>query len=264
MEDTLEAIQFIANSANRMRVLDALTAEPRARREIEPETGVSRSTVSRTLDRCGNRGWVASEGSRYWITPLGREMTSAFRAFLETTEGIQHLGEAVRWLPEPVRSIDFRHFRDAVIVTPEPTNPSAPFDHGLERILEADTYRALTSTALPRYVEAVRDAVAAGELEVASVHPVGFFERIADDSTRLEPWRNLEAHVRVYRGRVPIDFHITDDLVLIWLGGVVDGDLEVYGLMESDEPAVLAWAESLYEEYRDQAEPLDIDLLVGE
>lgn len=262
MEDTLEAVSYLANSANRVRVLDALTDDPRPRREIESETGVSRSTVSRTLDECASRGWVESEGSRYWITPFGEAIASAFRSHRATTAGILHLGEAVNWLPAPLHSVDFRHLGDASVVTPTPSDPAAPFDHGVEYIYASRSFRVLSSTALPRYVEAVRDEVVAGDLEFEAVTAARFYEQDLDDPDRIATWRAIADRSWVYDGRVPVDLHIADDTVLLWLGDVVDGDLEVHGLLETDNPTVLDWARSLYGEYRDEAEPLDPDALV--
>ena len=71
MKGALEEIQFMANSANRVRVLDALGGAPASRRELQEETGVARSTAARVLDDAEARGWVDSEGSRYRLTPGG-------------------------------------------------------------------------------------------------------------------------------------------------------------------------------------------------
>ena len=148
MERALEEIQFLANSANRVRVLETLTDEPATRRELQEEAGVPRSTAGRVLDEAEARGWVDSAGSRYTITPLGEAGVAAFRTYVETTKGMQHLGEAIDWLPEPVHALGFRHFRDATITTPTDGNPTAPFDRGLELIRAADEYRGLTRNSL--------------------------------------------------------------------------------------------------------------------
>lgn len=61
----------------------------------------------------------------------------------------------------------------------------------------------------------------------------------------------------IYEGRIPIGLHIRDDAVLIWLGEFIDDCLDIHGLLESTNPTVVAWAESLYPEYRTGAELLD-------
>lgn len=58
-------------------------------------------------------------------------------------------------------------------------------------------------------------------------------------------------------GNVPIDGHIVDRRVLIRSSERRAGELEVYGLLEGANPSVMSWAESLYEAYRADSEPLD-------
>jgi len=60
--------------------------------------------------------------------------------------------------------------------------------------------------------------------------------------------------------------HVVDGTALIWLCDEdSDGkDVIVKGLLESDHRAVVSWAESLYEEYRSEAEPMDSGMLPPE
>jgi hypothetical protein len=51
--------------------------------------------------------------------------------------------------------------------------------------------------------------------------------------------------------------HIIDETVVLWLGRVDGNQWEGRGLLESENPAVVSWAESLYGDYRAEAEPLD-------
>ena len=53
----------------------------------------------------------------------------------------------------------------------------------------------------------------------------------------------------------------TDDVVLIGLGQVRGDDVYTAGVLESENPAVLSWAESLFEVYRAEAERLTPDML---
>lgn len=92
MDDVLGDVQFLANSANRIRVLEALRDGPASRRELQEETGVPRSTAARVLDDAEARGWVDSRGSQYRITPVGEVTVSEFRAYVKTMQGIRHLG----------------------------------------------------------------------------------------------------------------------------------------------------------------------------
>lgn len=259
MDDALAEIRFLASSANRVRVLEALADGATTRREVEERTGVARSTVARALNEAEDRGWVDSEGSRYWTTPVGAARVSAFRAYLETTAGMQHLGAALRWLPDPVRSLDFRHFRDAELTYPTPDNPAAPFDRGLALLNGADEYRSLTQNSFPRYMEVVRDRVERGELDFEGIVTGAFVEVLRSDPERASVWRDIADRTWMYDGHVPLNMQIADETVVLWLCGADhDGeDVVVKGLLESDDAAVVSWVASCYEEFRSEADPLE-------
>ena len=254
MEPSLEDVQFLANSANRVQVLTALVDEQATRRELQDEVDGSRSTVARILDEAETRGWVDSEGTRYWLTPLGEGMVADFRSYLARVEGHQHLGELVNHLPPPLFALDSRHYSDAEIVELTPDNPAAPFSRAFELFQGATEYRGLNSTALPEHVKVLRDRIEERSLEFEQVIEKSFVETLRDDQERSAVWASLTDRVWVYDGVVPINVHVVDGTVLVWLG---ESRGEVAGLFVSDDPAVVTWAESLYEEYRDDAEPLD-------
>lgn len=263
MNSTLEAIQFFANSANSVRVFETLADGSTTSSELSERTGASRSTVGRILDEGESRGWIESAGSRYELTATGEIMIEEFRAYMETIEGVRYLGVAIDWLPPPAHDIDYRDLRDAEVTTSTTANPAAPFDRGIELIRAADQYRGLTSTAIPRYVEEIRNRlVREADWDCEGVIEASFIETLRGDLERVAPWYELaEAEVSwIYDGRVPINMHVVDDTVMIWLGDRDDG-LEVYGLLESSNPNVRSWAESLYEEYRAEAELLDGSML---
>jgi predicted transcriptional regulator len=266
MEGALEEIQFLANSASRIRVLDALAGDPATRRELQEETGVPRSTAARALDDAEARGWVHSEGSRYRITSAGAARVSEFRDYVETTRGMQHLGEAIDWLPEPARSLDFRHLRNATITTPMETNPTAQFDRGMELVRDAEAYRGLTQNSLPEYMRVLRDRVVQGRLDFQGVIERGLVDVLSDDPARAALWHDIADRMWLYDGHVPLNMHVVDGTVLIWLCDEdSDGkDVIVKGLVESDHPAVVSWAESLYEEYRSESEQMDPGMLPPE
>lgn len=265
MKSTLEAIRFFANSANAVRVFEELADGPASSRDLAERTGASRSTVARILDDGESRGWISSTGSRYELTTVGQVMIEAFRDHMETVEGVRHLGEAVNWLPPPAHEIDYRDLRTAVVTQSTPDNPAAAFDRGLELIREAGRYRGLTFTAVPSYVAALGAGLRERELDFEGVIEAGFLETLREDPERVGPWRELAqtGSVWVYPGTVPINLHVVDDTTAVWLGRGRADELDVYGLLESDEPSVLAWAESLFAQYRSDGELLEEGMLPG-
>ena len=263
MEGALEDIQFLANSENRILVLSALTQEPASRRQLQQDTGVPRSSVARVLNEAETRKWVGSEGSKYWITPRGKAMITEIRRSIAATEGVKHLGTAINWLPEPVYDLDFSYFNDARITLPTQANPTAAFDRGLDRISDANTYRGLTQNSLPQYMQVIRDQVESGSLEFEGVIEKRFIEIIRNDPERAETWSAVADQMWVFEGHVPMNMHLVDDTAMIWLCEEDEegNDVVPKGLLETENPHVVSWAESFYEEYLDAARPLSFERL---
>ncbi|UPV73741.1 hypothetical protein M0R89_14485 [Halorussus limi] len=265
IEPTLDAIRVFANSANSVRVFEALTDGPTTSRDLAERTGASRSTVARILDEGESREWIRSEGSRYELTDLGSVMIREFRDYVRTLEGVQHLGEAVHWLPSPARSLDFRHFCDADVITPTRPDPSEPYDYVAEAIRTATELRSLVELAMRRYVEIIDDRSEAGQLDAQVVLEASWFDHLGAESEQVPLWRRRAERNGVwkYEGDVPINLHIFDEQVVLWLGDRVGDERMVRGVLATENPTVESWAESLYEEYRAASEPLDPETLPG-
>ena len=266
MDATIDDIQFLANSANRIQVLEALTSGAASRRELQDATGAPRSTAARVLDDAESRGWVRSEGSRYWLTSLGEAMITEFRRYLEATEGIHHLGPAIDWLPEPAWELDFHYFREAEVTTPTEANPTAHLDRAMDHFRESDSYRGLTQNSLPEYMKTLHSRVVEGQLDFEGVIEASFIDVLCSDPERATLWRDIANRMWLYNGHVPLNMHIVDGTVLLWLcdENKAGDDILVKGLLESTHPDVVSWAESLYEEHRSDAEPLDPVVLPSE
>ncbi|MFC7228368.1 hypothetical protein N0B31_13220 [Salinirubellus salinus] len=264
MDSPLDGIAFLVRSENRVCVLRTVAAETATRRELRDGLSMSRTTLGRVLNEFEERGWIRRTGDGYTTTPAADAILTKFVPLLETMEGIYNLGEAIEWLPPPARAVELRHFRDATVTTSTPDNPAAPFDRGLEAIRDADRYRGLTSTAIPSYVQALRECLRGG-LDFEGIIEASFVATLRDEPQRVDPWYDFAERETawLYDGRVPINMHLLDDVVLVWLGTHDGDELEVYGLLESGNPAVLEWAESLYEEYRAESELLDTATFSG-
>lgn len=254
MESSLEPVQFLANSPNRVRVLTALMDGESTRRGLQEAVDGSRSTVARILDEGQDRNWVASEGTRYRLTPLGEAMVTNFRSYLDTVTVLRDLGDTINDFPPPLRSLDPTHLQDAEIIESSTEDPAAPVSAGFDRFKRASVYRSVTHTAIPHFVASLREGLEQGRLDMEVVIEEGFIETIDDDPTRLANWERLSEQTRVYDGVIPISLHIIDETVLVWLGETRG---EAVGLFISENPDVLSWAEALYESYRSESEPYD-------
>ncbi len=255
MAGPLGTVEYLAASENRVQVLSTLSDGPATRRELQTATAASRSTVARILSETQDRGWVASAGDDYRLTPLGEAIVTDFLAYLASVEGVHRLDDAVNHLPPPLRTVDLAALRDAEVIKSEPDNPAAPFTRALDAFETASTHRGLTHTSLPDHAAVLQERTLAGDLEFEHVFERSFIETIRDDPERRERWVPIADRVYVYEGVVPINLHLVDGTVLVWLGRD-RGD--VMGLLVSENPTILDWAESLYEDYRADADPLEL------
>lgn len=262
MDSALDAVQVFANSAITVQLFEALAKGQSSSRDLAERTGGARSTVGRILDRGESRGWIESEGSRYELTHLGRVMIAEFRSYLTTVEGIQHLGAEFQWLPEPAHDLEYRHFREATIIKPTKMNPSAPFDRMEELIRTADKFpRKITQTVLPRHQNVSADLWEEGRGSGAVID-ASILETLHANPERAEPWYDWAQTGFIWVHEAPqITMMFSDEVVLICLGDVRGDEVYTAGVLESESPAVLSWAESLFEDYRAAAEPLTIQML---
>lgn len=265
LEPTLDAMQVFVNSPHSVRVFETLTDGATTSRTLVEQTGASRSTVARILDEGESRGWIDSEGSQYKLTHLGEVMIEEFRAYRQTIEGVQRLGDAIYWLPPPAQSLDFCHFRDVDIITAVPTNPAKPFDYVAELLLAATKKRSLATTAVPRFAELAYNQSEAGELDSELVIEASWFDALDENPGQVPLWRARAERdgVWVYEGEVPVNLELYDDTVVIWLGEEQEKEEElvVRGVLVTEVPDVVSWAASLYEDYRAEAVPLDPAML---
>lgn len=263
MESAQNVLQFFVNSAHSVPIFEALDSGVTRSRTLAEQTDASRATVARILDEGESRGWIDSEGSQYELTTKGTIMLDEVRDSLQTIEGIQRLGDAITWLPEPAHTLDYRWFRDADIITGRPTNPTEPFDFVSERIRNADRIRTIAWTGVPRLTELINEQSISGALECEAIMQASFINTLEGRPEVVSHWREPVERNEVWRyeGDVPISLHIIDDTVIMWLDEHRGDELLVQGALVTENPTVLSWAEAVYDEYRDEAEQVDRTML---
>lgn len=254
MTTPLEDIRFLADSENRFTALDALAAGPRTRAQLLSETGASKATISRLLGDFESRGWVARDGHRYALTPLGEYVASTFIDLYDGMATASHLRELLPWFPLGELDVEFdlEILTGARITAATPDDPMAP----VARVLDIERESARTNTLADRLPEpcikarheAVVDSTQTSELVTTSTVVESVLE-----SPYAEEFEEIVAADRsavyVHDGDVPP-------------GGIYDGtaylivaddrDVNV-GVIESDEPALLERLTETFDQYRDES-----------
>lgn len=254
MDRSLDDVAFLARSENRVRILLALDEERLDRRELREAVDASRATCSRALTGFEERGWIERDRNGYRTTRAGSIVANRMLSLTETIDGVRAVGDGIEVLPIEELSLDVRHLAGARFVTWTAFEPTAHFEHGIEALERADRLRALVHTSPRPYARAIDEGVASGELAAECVFDGAYLEQLSEDHERR--WREIAAspngEVRTHPGDVPVNLLIVDETVHLFL---CTEDGESLGLLESERAAVLEWAESTFDEYRDRSEP---------
>jgi predicted transcriptional regulator len=241
MDAPLDTIEYLARSDHRIEVLRAIRAEPRTRGEIRDLADASRVTVGRIIADLEERGWVERIGRRYVVTTEGRYVATEFNRLVENLEAFDALPPVVEWFPDGEPAFDLNRLAGAEVVTAEEGDIIAPMRQALDLMEDADRVRAVASGAAREFVHATRAAVEAGARHTLVV-PTGTLDALTSDpELRAGVVAGLEAGLRllVVDADLPV-IQIADDTVALCSG-------DHQAMVETDDEAVYAWAESYFE-----------------
>lgn len=257
MDEALGDVAFLARSENRVAILRALGTRSRTRRELEDETGVSRSTLGRALGDLEERRWVERDGQTYATTTAGDLILDQFVPLLETMGGLRTLEDAVDLLPIEEMSLDIRHLADAQVVTPTELNPTAPYDYHIETLQDADNVYATARTGPPSCVTALHEMVTSGHLDATLVLDRTYLGALSADEEMMRQWCEMaagSATIQSHEGPIPYVLFVLDETIQLW---PCDDTGITWGVVESEDSRVLSWARATIEDYRNQARPLE-------
>lgn len=256
--DVLDEVEFLVRSANRLDLLAAIRDRPRTRRELRAVTDSSRVTLSRILGDLEDRGWIERVDGRYEPTPEGSVVAREVARLFDNLGTVENLGETLRWLPVEAFDFELARLADATVVTPTERDLTAPITRTARRVREARRVRNVATGVSAEVIDAYL-ADAEWDRSCESVLHARVFDFVEGDPNLCRKLAELVAvdHVSVYRydgEEPPVMLTVCDDVVV--LCGRSDSRSSPEGV-ETDDPAVRAWATDAFESYRENAEPVD-------
>ncbi|MFC6835696.1 helix-turn-helix transcriptional regulator [Halomarina ordinaria] len=261
----LADIEFLARSAHRVAVLDALTERPASRADLRSGTGASASTVGRALRAFEERGWVRRAGNRYEVTELGAFVSHGLRGLLERLETERALRDAWRWLPGAEAGFTVEMVTDAVVTTAEVDAPYRPVSRFASLLRETERFRFVgTDLALfePCKDEIRRQIVDGMRTEIIDPPHVA---RYVLSTYRDHCEAAIESGTLIVRVHDDLPFYgvgLFDDRVAVSCYDEDSGTVQV--LVDTDAPETREWAESTFEAYRGEARPLALEPTASE
>ena len=247
----IDDIAYLARSEHRAPTLVALTVRPRSRSELWEMTGVSSSTIRRTLNEFEDRNWIRREGYKYEVTPLGAYIASAVAELVERVETERKVRDVWQWLPDEESGFTIEMCTDAVVTVAEADNPYAPINRFRALLRNTDRFRfvgsdlALLEPCRDEFCQRVIDGM---RTEIIDPPNVAEYIRSTYPELSAETLASGNLTIRLHDDLPPYGIGIFDHRIAIC--GHDPDSVSVRVLLDTDSPDAREWAESTYSFYR--------------
>lgn len=254
MDTALDDIAFLANSENRLAILERLGQKPHSRDELRDAVDASRVTVARILRDLETRTWITRTGRKYEATPLGEWVCEEFDHLIEEMEAEKRVREALRWIPADQLTFDIHRLRDAEITLLDGSDATAMVRRIVEFHRSGERVRGFARCIAPVVIETQWKLTVQGNGRVEMVITPEVLDVVRSHPAAAQQFREmLDAETARYfiSADIPMSVGIVDDAVTISLTderGVQKGSLT------TDDEIVHEWAIDRFETCRDNAE----------
>ncbi len=255
-------VAYLTRSEHRVQTLVSLTDRPRSRSELCERTGVSSSTIRRTLGEFEDRRWVRKDGYKYTATLLGEAIASGVKELLDRVEAERALRDVWHWLPDEALEFAVDASTEATVTVAEYDSPYRPVNRFRSLLEEATQFRfvGVDLSVLEPCREAFRQQVLDG-MQAEIIDPPEAASYILSTypelCTEILESGNMTA---LLHDELPsYGVGIFDDRTAIVGNDLDSGAVKV--LIDSDAQAAREWAEAVYASYREGARPLEHSLI---
>ncbi|WP_227352653.1 helix-turn-helix transcriptional regulator [Haladaptatus salinisoli] len=259
----IDDIAYLARSEHRAPTLVALTVRPRSRSELWEMTGVSSSTIRRTLSEFEDRNWIRRNGYQYETTPLGAFIADAMAELIERVETERNLRHVWHWLPGEESGFTIEMCADAVVTVAEADNPYGPLHRFLTLLRETDRFRfvgsdlALLEPCRDEFCQRVIDGM---QTEIIDPPSVARYIRSTYPELSAETLASGNLTIRLHDDLPPYGIGIFDHRIAIC--GHDPDSVTVRVLVDTDSPEAREWAESEYSFYRRQTPTVPLETVM--
>lgn len=251
METPIDDIAYLARSEHRAPALIALTVRPRSRSELWEMTGVSESTIRRTLSEFEDRDWVSREGYQYDVTQLGAFVASAMADLIDRIETERKLRDVWRLLPDEESGFSIEMCSDATVTVADAEDPSSPISRFRALIEETDQLRfsGLDVAMLDACTDALCDQIIDGmETQLISPPRVANYIRSNCPDLFSDALESGNLDVRLHDNLPQFGVSILDERTAL-IGYDHDG-VTVRVLVDTDQAEAREWAQSTFQSHR--------------
>jgi predicted transcriptional regulator len=236
-------------------VLETLFESPKDRRDLEAALDVSRATSHRFTRWLDENGLVERRDGVFSLTPKGEVYAEELLRLESNLEAADRLAPLLDAVCEEHREFVVQPFADATITEATPTDPYGPVSRFVSLFRESESFRGFNTTHVvpPGHPEFEARLLDGSDTEFITLPAVAdsVLERYGDVAQSA-----LEDGVLELRTReaLPYGLALFDERVGIAGYDEETGAMKVF--VDADTATAREWAESVYEVYRANSEPL--------
>lgn len=259
-DSPIDDIAYLSRSTHRVPMLAAMAARPRSRSELWELTGVSSSTVRRTLREFEDRNWIRREGYQYEATEPGAFVASAMEELIERIESERTLRDIWDWFPDEMSGFAIEACSDGVVTVADSDDPYAPVNRFESLLRTTSEFRFVGSdiALLEPCKDVVRQRIVDGMATEIVDPPSAANYILSSYSQHCGAALERDSFTVLVHEELPgYGIGLFDDRIAVSCYEQDSGTVRV--LIDTDVPAARTWAESTYERYHRDARPLDFE-----
>lgn len=249
-------VEMMEAALRRYCFMECLDDGSKDKRTLVADLDCSRSTVNRGIRELESLDLVEYVDGGYRLSSLGELVAADFAELAETIELRLQFQPFLKWMPEDAFDLELDLLRDAELLLPKPGDPYAMVNRHVAGLEHADRFLGiLPVTGLHAYKMLRTRVVENGAWVEAVVTPeVSNTLQSDPDYAGLTEDMSETGRYKLYRydGDIQYFIGLLNDTVQIG----VDEAGEPRALVETTNPKVRDWAETTFEEYKKQAEPV--------
>jgi len=248
-------LRFVTQSENRAEALDLLLKNaPIEQQELESRLDSSHRTVIRIVNSLDERGYLRTTEQGLRLTPFGTHVADRLDDVRTATETALEFKPLLRNAPPALRDLPLEGLAEAELLVASQADPFSILDRILSLRAEATRIREIAPGVQKESIDQLATRVQRDEeLDVEAVIPRHASD-VAEERVDYHDGHTMTVEsdaVDIYVHPAQLSFFagLMDETAAV----AVSRDGQPYALAVSDDPALRAAVESIYEQYRDEA-----------
>lgn len=258
----IEDVAYLTRAEHRVPALLAVSERPRSRSELCALTGVSSSTIRRTLRAFEERHWVQRTGHQYESTQSGAYVAAAMADLFDRLQTEQRLRDVWHWTPGEDSGFTIEMCSGAVVTVAEPDAPYCPVNRFEALLRETDSFRFVGSdiALLEPCKDALRERIRGGmTAEIIDPPNVARYILSTYPEHSSVPLEQGNLTVLLHDDLPPYGVGLFDERIAVSCYDETSGTVRM--LIDTDGEDAREWAESVYATFRSEAGPLALEPL---